>query len=200
MIALTYPAFAMDVARDPSDPPRSSQTATPASARDLAAALEEHHDASFAWAMCCCRFVRADAEDVLQLAYVKVLEGRARFGGRSAFRTWLFGVIRLTALEARRRELARRILGGRLLLGAPAEPVAPPDAAVATQRERAHVRRALLALPGRQRAVLELVAHQGLTLDEAAGVLGIAPGTARKHYERGKVALRAALGGKHERR
>src|SRR5436190_19282193 len=58
-----------------------------AEATDLRSSLESLHEASFAWAMCCCRFVRSEAEDTLQLAYMKVLEGRARFGGRSSFRT-----------------------------------------------------------------------------------------------------------------
>ncbi|TMQ12994.1 MAG: RNA polymerase sigma factor [Deltaproteobacteria bacterium] len=157
---------------------------------DLASELEALHAASFAWAMCCCRFVRTEAEDVLHASYMKVLEGRARFAGRSTFRTWLFGIIRRTALDARRRELARRILTGRIIVDAFA-PAA--DDAIDAARDRAQVRRALNALSARQRQVLELVVHQGITLDEAAAVLTISPGTARKHYERGKTALRAAL-------
>src|SRR5262245_30233793 len=157
---------------------------------DLRSELVALHEASFAWAMCCCRFARADAEDALHLAYMRVLEGRARFGGRSAFRTWLFAVIRRTAGEIRRRELARRIVTGRIVIA----PLAPAsDELVAAEHERARVRSTLRGLSARQREVLELVAHQALTLDEAAAVLRISPGTARKHYERGKTALRAAL-------
>ncbi|HEU0037195.1 MAG TPA: sigma-70 family RNA polymerase sigma factor [Kofleriaceae bacterium] len=161
---------------------------------DLRGELAALHDAAFAWAMCCCRFVRADAEDALHVAYVKVLDGRATFSGRSAFRTWLFGVIRRTAGEVRRRELARRLLGGRRDDAA----VPRPDELVDAERERARVRSVLCALSTRQREVLELVIHQALTLDEAAAVLGLSPGTARKHYERGKRALRRALGGEHD--
>jgi RNA polymerase sigma factor (sigma-70 family) len=170
-------------------------------AADLRRELEALHDASYAWAMCCCRFVREDAEDALHVTYVKVLDGRARFGERSAFRTWLFGVIRRTASEVRRRELARAILTGRIFVaGGAADRFAPaPDVEVAAARERDRVRRALRSLSARQREVLELVAHQDLTLDEAAAVLRISPGTARTHYERGKAALRAALE-PHDRR
>lgn len=162
-----------------------------AEAADLRRALEALHEASFAWAMCCCRFARNEAEDALQLAYMKVLEGRAQFAGRSSFRTWLFGVIRLTAREVHRRELARRVLTGRIFVDALTAP--PADELGEQERERAEVRRALRSLSARQRDVLELVIHQGLTLDAAADVLGISPGTARTHYERGKQALRAAL-------
>jgi RNA polymerase sigma-70 factor (ECF subfamily) len=50
-------------------------------------------------------------------------------------------------------------------------------------------------LPERQRDVLHLVFYQDLTIAQAAEVLGVALGTARVHYERGKARLRALLGG-----
>lgn len=47
------------------------------------AELEPHHADCFAWAMACCGRDRADAEDVLQRSYLKVLDGRAVFASRS---------------------------------------------------------------------------------------------------------------------
>ena len=64
--------------------------------------LAELHSASFAWAMAFCRN-RELAEEVLQTVYVKVLDGRSRFEGRSEFRTWLFAVIRNAAIDHRRK-------------------------------------------------------------------------------------------------
>jgi RNA polymerase sigma-70 factor (ECF subfamily) len=50
---------------------------------ELKAELEKHHEASFGWALSCCRHNRADAEEVLQTVYLKILQGKARYRGRS---------------------------------------------------------------------------------------------------------------------
>ena len=70
--------------------------------------LGELHAASFGWACACCEWNETDAEDVLQTTYVKVISGRAQYDGRSMFKTWLFGVIRLTAREHARRSRSHR--------------------------------------------------------------------------------------------
>jgi RNA polymerase sigma-70 factor (ECF subfamily) len=123
-----------------------------------------------------------------------VLAGRARFSGRSAFRTWLFGVIRLTARERRRARGLRRRLSDALALRWPAPaPAAAPDLALERARRSAQLVRALAALAERQRQVLALVFYHGLTLQETAAVLGMPLGTARTHYARGKARLRELL-------
>lgn len=157
--------------------------------------LSRHHPAAFGWALACCRWDRSEAEDVLQIAYLKVLDGRARFNGRSDFRTFLFGVIRHTAREERRRRGVRAWLPLAVLGG---ERDAPQ---VAHTGERDVIRdessrrliAALMRLPGRQRDVLHLVFYQELSIAEAARVLGVSLGTARTHYERGKAQLRRVL-------
>jgi RNA polymerase sigma-70 factor (ECF subfamily) len=156
--------------------------------------LEALHAQSFAWALVCCGHDRAEAEDALQSAYLRVLEGSARFGGRSAFRTWLFGVIRRTAATERRR----RWWFGRLRNGDRAEEVAdatPTADARVEQSERAtRLEAALRCLPRRQQEVLELVFYHEMTIEEAGHVIGVALGTARTHYERGKKNLLRSLG------
>src|SRR5918995_2600885 len=80
---------------------------------ELESSLERLHNESFGWALSCCSGDRARAEDVLQNAYVRVISGRAVYGERSLFRTWLFGVIRRVAIEEYRRmrtERARTIV------------------------------------------------------------------------------------------
>ncbi len=151
-----------------------------------------HHEACLAWARHCCGNDREEAEDVLQTVYLKVLLGRARFDGRSSLRTWLFAVIRRTAAEARHSRILRRF---RLQpLDEHQHPAASEaDASAVSNDMTSILARALRSLPGRQREVLLLVFYHEHTVDDAATILGISPGSARTHYARGKQRLRALL-------
>jgi len=160
---------------------------------DLERELDQVHTAAFGWALACCAGNRAEAEDVLQTTYLKILDGRARFAGRSTFRTWLFGVVRRTAAEVRRRRRVGRWLPLGWLGLAVRDGRPEPDAALARSEETRALEQALARLPARQREVLHLVFYQDLTIAEAAGVQGVSLGTARTHYERGKAALRRLL-------
>ena len=76
---------------------------------ELRVQLEQYHTLSHGWAMSCCSRDRAEAEDVLQTAYLKTLGGRATYDGRASFKTWLFAVIRNTAADERRRHWLRHL-------------------------------------------------------------------------------------------
>ncbi len=165
---------------------------------DLSSELELLHGAAFGWALSCCGWDRTVAEDVLQASYLKLLDGRARFEGRSSLRTFLFGVIARTAREVRRRAaLGRWLPLAPLLLGA-ADGRPDPAAMLVSDDETARLMRALARLAARQRQILHLVFYEDLTIAEAAAVAGVSLGTARTHYERGKAALRKLLEGDAE--
>src|SRR6267378_4456646 len=72
---------------------------------ELKAELEMLHGASFGWALNCCRRDRAEAEEVLQTVYLKILEGKACFRGEASLKTWLFAVIRKTAIGEHRKNI-----------------------------------------------------------------------------------------------
>ena len=130
----------------------------------------------------------------MQLSYLKVLEGRARFAGRSSFKTWLFGVIHKTAADQRRRQVLRELVALRWATEEERrEPAPGADARLADAQRHTALERALAALPRRQREVLLLVFHHELTVDEAAGVMEVGVGSARQHYARGKERLRRLL-------
>lgn len=163
---------------------------------DFADELARHHRAAFGWALACCRWDPAAAEDVLQTAYLKVVDGRARFAGDAEFRTFLFGVIRRTASEERRRRVVRRALSLPWLTQNGHEPTVPPIGLGTIMRDETNraLIGALLQLSARQREVLHLVFYQDLSIAHAASVIGISVGSARVHYERGKAQLRRLLG------
>jgi RNA polymerase sigma-70 factor (ECF subfamily) len=156
----------------------------------LARELEDLHAASWGWALACCARNRDDASEALQQAYCKVLSGQARFDRRSSLRTFLFGVIRLCAREQRRWWRLDRLLA---LGHGPSSEAPAPDADVDAQREGAHLAAALAGLAARQREVLHLVFYEGLSVSEAAEVMGVSLGSARQHYDRGKKNLAGAL-------
>jgi RNA polymerase sigma-70 factor (ECF subfamily) len=161
---------------------------------DFHGELERLHAASFGWALWCCNHRREEAEEVLQAAYLKVLEGTACFKGNSSLRTWLFGVIRRTAWEQNRRRWLRLQVLGRWFTSQPAPiPSRDPEAAASGSEETSALRAALADLPARQGQVLHLVFYQDLTIQEASQVLRISLGTARTHFERGKARLRNIL-------
>jgi len=139
-------------------------------AGDLERELEALHQASFGWALACCRRDREEAADVLQSVYLKVLEGKAKFDGRSSLKTWLFATIRRTAAEGRRRRWVRALALGRWAARRPDPP--PAGDAEASMSE----------------------ADEDLTIAEASEVLRISEGSARTHYARGKERLRQRLG------
>ena len=76
---------------------------------ELKAELETLHSASFGWALNCCRRDRAEAEEVLQTVYLKILEGKACFRGEASLKTWLFAVIRKTAIGEHRKNILRKL-------------------------------------------------------------------------------------------
>lgn len=150
------------------------------------------HGESYGWAVRCCGERPEEAADVLQTAYLKILEGKARYDGKASFKTWLFAVIRNTAADARRRRGRRlRLVRPGVLPETPAPE--PPDEPLDRPRLQILFRQALAALSDRQREVLHLVMYHDLTIEEAARVMGVSLGSARTHYDRGKKRLRALL-------
>ncbi len=154
---------------------------------ELKAELEKLHPASFGWALSCCGRNPAEAEEVLQTVYLKILQGKAIYRGESKLQTWLFAVIRKTAISERRKQWLRTLI--------PLPVTTLEDLGSEFERSEMQQRfqRALAQLPARQRETLHLVFYQDLSLSEAAEVMNISLGSARRHYERGKKRLRATL-------
>jgi RNA polymerase sigma-70 factor (ECF subfamily) len=174
--------------------PLASLEATGRRDEALRERLAELHSDAYGWALALTGADRDEAEEVLQTAYLRALDGRARFAGRSTLKTWWFGVIRRVAQERRRRRRVRSLAWLRWAGGVVEDPPEPgPADDLDRSRLAERLRRALAELSPRQRGVLHLVFYGDLTIAEAGCVLGISAGSARTHYERGKHRLRALL-------
>lgn len=135
----------------------------------------------------------ADALDAVQDGFVNALTHLDRFGGRSAFKTWLLRVVCNAALD-----VGRQRKRGERVPQAPANPppdhFGPDDAAPADSGlERADLRRtidaALAKLPDAQRQTFVLHVEGELTYREVADAMGISIGTvmSRLFYARQKL-------------
>ena len=155
-------------------------------------ALADLHEGAFGWALSLTGYDAQAAEDVMQQAYLALVDGSARFDGEASLKTWLYAVIRNAARrhQRRHRQEARRVspMGDAEFVddGQSAEADEP-------QTQWPALRRAITELPDRQRQVLELVIDAEFTVEEAARVMGVSVGSARTHYHRAKQTLRRQL-------
>jgi RNA polymerase sigma factor (sigma-70 family) len=133
----------------------------------------------------------AAAEDVTAQAFERAYAKFASFDrGRGAERAWLFGIARNAALdELRRRKRVAR------LVAEPGE--LDPELAVEDDDEallrRTAVRAALAELPTRDRELIALKFHAGLTHAELAAVIGVSESNAGTLLHRAVQKLRSAV-------
>ena len=113
---------------------------------------------------------RGAAEDVTALAFERAYQRRATFDRRRGQeRAWLFGIARNAALDELRR---RRRLATLTADPADQEQESVIDGAEVALRRTA-VRTALKQLSGREREIVALKFHAGLSNAELAKVLGV---------------------------
>ncbi len=132
---------------------------------------------------------QAAAEDVTAVAFERAYRKRARFNARKGTpRQWLFAIARNAALD----ELRRRKRSAALLH----DPADPAASFAHTEDEnaerRATVRAALEALDPRERELIALKFHAGLSYAEIGGVLGISESNAGTRVHRALTKLRKA--------
>jgi RNA polymerase sigma factor (sigma-70 family) len=126
------------------------------------------------------------AEEVLQDVMLAAWRNARRFRGECRVRTWLLTITRSRAINAYHRQIKPRA-GERRLEEAEAGEGAASREAYGDYDE---LQAALRALPSEQRETLELVFYHGLSLEEAARVLKVAPGTVKSRLHRAKARLR----------
>jgi RNA polymerase sigma-70 factor (ECF subfamily) len=129
----------------------------------------------------------ADAEDVLQDAYVKAYQAllAGKFDQRSRPETWLYRIVTNTSLDALRSRARRRTTSDEMVDPA-LDGVASAEARVAL----AEINDWLGRLPPDQRAAVTLKALEGLTSAEVAEILECSEGAVEQRLVRARATLR----------
>lgn len=127
----------------------------------------------------CYRFVanHEDASDLTQDVFVRAYRGLGGFKGDAAFSTWLYRIgvnVCLNRVSSKAPEHVELEPERHPDLLGP-----PPDAGVARDERARIVRRAIAALPKKQRATLVLRVYHDLSHEQIAGVLGNSVGAVK---------------------
>ena len=142
----------------------------------------------------------ADAEEVVQEAFLRAYRGLGRFDGRAQFKTWLYRIATnagLDLLRKRKRDEERR------------EPVAPeglhpaevlpsenpsPDRLAQSEEMRVRVGDALGRLAPKEKAAFVLRHFEGMSIAEIGGTLEMRSSAVKNNIFRAVQKLRAELG------
>jgi RNA polymerase sigma-70 factor (ECF subfamily) len=142
-----------------------------------------------------------DAEDAVQDAMLSAFKHIARFEGRAQMSTWLTAiVINAVRMQIRRRprytvvaldqpqEDERYTLSERI-----ADPRPTPEQTLRECEMRQLIIKFSRSLPSSQQSAMQLRQRDGLSIKEAAQVLGVPVGTVKAWLARGRVAVKKRL-------
>jgi RNA polymerase sigma-70 factor (ECF subfamily) len=136
----------------------------------------------------------ADAEEVVQDAFVKAYRARGRFRSGAPFRPWLLAIVANEARNRRRATGRRARLSLQLAEERPSGGAAPsPEVALLAREERAELLAAVDRLGEEQRAAVACRYFLGLSEAETAAVLGCRPGTVKSRLSRALARLEEEL-------
>jgi RNA polymerase sigma-70 factor (ECF subfamily) len=134
----------------------------------------------------------AEAGDITQDVFLRVLRRIAQYRGEARFSTWLYRVVVNVFLDRRRlrRRWAALDLGR---LAGRASPDPGPEATLIRGQTRQRVMRAVASLPVKLRLPLVLRYGNGLSYAEIAETLGVPEGTVASRLSRALKLLEPGL-------
>ena len=143
------------------------------------------------------RIVRdlGEAEDLVQVVFLEIFRRLKLFDpARGTFKVWLLRYAYTRSMN-RRDQLEHRRFYTTLELDEAGTLPTPKrnlfDASLAEHEATRFVEQALDTLKPNQRRAVDLIALEGMTLEEAAKTLGYSQAATRNYYYRGIMALRA---------
>jgi RNA polymerase sigma-70 factor (ECF subfamily) len=137
----------------------------------------------------------ARAEDFVQQTFLQMHAARRHFAPGAAVMPWAFAIARRLLIDAFRQGASRCATDDECERAARiAAPGGSPDESAARRRLTEHMDEELARMSACDRVAFELVQVDGLSMAEAAAVLGISENAVKLRTCRAYAALRATLG------
>ena len=145
-----------------------------------------------------------DSEDALQDGLLSALRHIDQFQGNSRFSTWLYSIIRNSALAKLRKRRAHPVISMDDQASesdsefcapeGPADPGPDPEGACAQAELSYLFARILDGLPANYRAIIRLCDFEGFSGKEAAERLGLSAAALKAQHHRARLAIRESMG------
>jgi len=130
-----------------------------------------------------------EAEDIAQEAFFRILAAASRYKPSATFSTYLYRVVARLCIDHAKKK--RPVFDN--TLPETVDPSPDPAAALIQKDRNALVRKALDALPSRQRMVVILKYYEGLRYDEIARAMGTTVKAVERLLGRARTALKTSL-------
>ncbi len=134
-------------------------------------------------------------DDLVQETFLRMHRARGTFVTGGAVLPWAFAIARRLMLDQFRRDRrAPRVVSDAMPGPPPAvSPAARPDQVIEARELADRLAATLARLPDSQRAAFELLKRDGLTLAEAAAILGVTVTAVKLRAHRAYVSLRGTV-------
>ena len=140
-----------------------------------------------------------EADTVTKDTFIQAYTHLAKFQGRSEFETWLTRIaINRSRDSLRRRKFISLFTGSdddddRTLLFEPVDERPDPEREIMARQLRVAIEKAERTLSAQQKVIFRLRHYEERSLEEIAGLLGLAAGTVRAHLFRAVHKIRKEL-------
>ena len=132
-------------------------------------------------------------EEVVNDTMVVVWQKAGRFGGRSKLSTWILGIAYRITLKRLRQDSRRARAEAELPDEAQPSDIEEPEALLSRRQRQERIRKALLQLSPKHRAVIELTFFEGLSYREISEIVGCPHNTVKTRMFHARRQLKQVL-------
>lgn len=159
--------------------------------KELEVELKKIHSSCLNWAKSCVNWKEEIAEEVLQESYLKAIKNYDKFDGKASVKTWIFVIIRNTAIDYFRKkgdfaEYQDEVCYHEVSYFQ----TATQERRFKEKKDREKLEEVIGQLSKREREVIQLVYLQELTLREAAEIMKVSEGSVSTFYKRAKKKIK----------